>query len=152
MACAGAAKEVGKKAGEKLRGWDWFHSIGSPKYVVAPMVMQSELAFRMMCRRLGAQLCFTPMIHSKVWLRDVPMRPRYFEHHHLDRPLVAQVWCHAATPCVVLLVPQRLTPSLALCLPDGCRSVATTLRLCVIVHSCCKTTVMPLISTLVAPR
>ena len=39
--------------------------MGSPKYFVAPMVNQSELAFRMMCRKYGAQVCYSPMINPE---------------------------------------------------------------------------------------
>ena len=38
----------------KLHGYEWFKSIGSPKYVVAPMVEQSELTYRMLTSKYGA--------------------------------------------------------------------------------------------------
>lgn len=49
---------------EKLGGFDLYRSIGSPVKVVAPMVDASELAWRMLARKYGAELCFTPMLHS----------------------------------------------------------------------------------------
>ena len=44
--------------------WAFWRRIGSPRTVLAPMVNQSELAFRMVARHYGAKLCFTPMLHS----------------------------------------------------------------------------------------
>jgi tRNA-dihydrouridine synthase 1 len=39
----------------------WWESIGAPRYVAAPMVGASDLPFRRLLRRHGAQLCFSAM-------------------------------------------------------------------------------------------
>jgi len=44
------------------------------RYVVAPMVGGSELAFRKLCRRYGADLCYSPMIYSQKFVEDVAYR------------------------------------------------------------------------------
>ena len=36
-------------------------------YVCAPMVDQSDLPFRMLCRQYGCNLAYTPMIHAKLF-------------------------------------------------------------------------------------
>ena len=48
----------------KLCSYDLYQAMGSPVNVVAPMVDASELAWRMLGRKYGADLCFTPMLHS----------------------------------------------------------------------------------------
>lgn len=48
----------------KLRAWEFWRGIGSPTCVLAPMVNQSELPFRLLARKHGAQLTYTPMLHS----------------------------------------------------------------------------------------
>ena len=45
--------------------YEFYNSIGAPKFVLAPMVEQSELAFRMLTRKYGTQLCYSPMLYSK---------------------------------------------------------------------------------------
>ncbi|KAJ1032404.1 hypothetical protein NDA16_000430 [Ustilago loliicola] len=51
----------------KLSSWDLYRSIGSPQRVVAPMVDQSELPWRILSRRYGSELVYTPMINAKLF-------------------------------------------------------------------------------------
>ena len=60
--------------------------------VVAPMVDQSDLPFRLLCRRYGANLCYTPMIHSKLVLSSPAYRAKFTGTWiDADRPLIAQL-------------------------------------------------------------
>lgn len=78
----------------KLHGWDFWHAIGSPRFVTAPMVDQSELPFRMLTRSLGAHLCYTPMLHSRIFLEHPTYRALHFDPHPRDRPCFAQLAGH----------------------------------------------------------
>ncbi|KAI6124296.1 dihydrouridine synthase 1-like protein [Pisolithus thermaeus] len=83
----------------KLSGHDFYRDVlGSPKYVVAPMVDRSELAWRTLSRRYGTQLVYTPMINARIFaLNPSPKhRDKFFDITHAeeggpsDRPLIVQ--------------------------------------------------------------
>lgn len=57
--------------------------------IVAPMVGGSELAFRLLCRRYGADVAYTPMMHSGEFARDASYRRRWLQSTGADWPLVA---------------------------------------------------------------
>ena len=59
------------------------------RYILAPMVGASELPFRLLCRRYGASLAYTPMINSERFAEDPDYRRREFQCTPEDRPLVA---------------------------------------------------------------
>jgi tRNA-dihydrouridine synthase 1 len=54
------------------------------------MVDQSELAFRLMGRKYGCDLCYTPMLHSKIFSETPKYRREHFQTDPTDRPLVVQ--------------------------------------------------------------
>jgi len=70
--------------------WVFYKKIGSPKNVVAPMVNQSELAFRLMCRKYKADLCYTPMFHSRLFALQPDLKDKAFATTPEDRPLFVQ--------------------------------------------------------------
>jgi tRNA-dihydrouridine synthase 1 len=64
------------------------------------MVDHSELAFRVLCRRHGATLAYTPMLHAKNFAASKKVRAHSFDPApgRVDRPLIAQfAGCDAAT-------------------------------------------------------
>lgn len=81
--------EASVKAGRLL-----FNKLGQPQRVVAPMVDGSELGWRLISRRYGAQLCYSPMLHSRLFSQDKKFRDQYLcemdGDPELDRPLIIQ--------------------------------------------------------------
>eukprot|EP01084_Bolivina_argentea_P008414 15761_1 len=69
--------------------------LSSPKHIMAPMVFESDLAFRMMTRHYNTKLCYSPMITSKLMIQDYEIDPKNINKHiitcALDRPLIVQL-------------------------------------------------------------
>ena len=60
------------------RAWAHWRRLGSPRLLVAPMVDNSELPFRMLCRRYGADAAYTPMLHSRIFSENEKYRSMEF--------------------------------------------------------------------------
>lgn len=76
----------------------FYHAIGSPKFISAPMVEQSSIAFRTLVRRYGVGLAYTEMIHAKSFVSSEKIRKEYVDwideygnRVEGDSPLIAQV-------------------------------------------------------------
>jgi len=73
-------------------------SLRTKALVVAPMVDQSDYPFRALCRNYGANICYTPMIHSRLFI-DLPNYRRKFWDFKTDKlkkesPLIVQFCGH----------------------------------------------------------
>ena len=71
--------------------WPWRH-------IAAPLVDQSERAFRILCREHGADLAYTPMLNARLMATEPAYAPRHFDPvvdgNGDDEPLVAQLAGH----------------------------------------------------------
>ncbi|KAL8900872.1 MAG: hypothetical protein Q9207_005483 [Kuettlingeria erythrocarpa] len=70
---------------QKLTGRAFYESIGSPKYILAPMVDQSEFAWRLLTRSFlpltqhSSLLAYTPMFHARLFKGTQTFRDHHFQ-------------------------------------------------------------------------
>ncbi|KAK3333108.1 dihydrouridine synthase-like protein [Cercophora scortea] len=70
---------------KKLHGRAFYESIGSPKFIVAPMVDQSEFAWRMLSRSFlpesqrASLLAYSPMLHARHFASSQKYRDTHFQ-------------------------------------------------------------------------
>ncbi|KAK2008376.1 dihydrouridine synthase [Colletotrichum eremochloae] len=91
MATTTEAPTAGLEAGTaatakpKLHGRAFYESIGSPKYILAPMVDQSEFAWRMLSRSFIPPseqknlVAYTPMFHARLYKDTENYRQCHFQ-------------------------------------------------------------------------
>lgn len=77
-----------------INAWNWWNNVcGNPKYVLAPMIGQSEMCFRLLCRQYGVHLCYTPMYLASNIITgqhdNELMSPNVDMYY--DRPLICQL-------------------------------------------------------------
>ncbi|KAL0721615.1 hypothetical protein Bca4012_036214 [Brassica carinata] len=89
------------------QAWAHWKNLGRPKYIVAPMVDNSELPFRLLCQKFGAQAAYTPMLHSRIFT-ETDNRNKEFTTCKEDRPLFVQ-FC-ANDPDTLLEAAKRVQP------------------------------------------
>ena len=56
--------------------------LGAPIFVMAPMVAQSDLPFRRLCREHGTDLCFTQMIHASNFCESTQFQDSHLDIYH----------------------------------------------------------------------
>ncbi|KAM3068804.1 tRNA dihydrouridine synthase [Clarireedia jacksonii] len=83
------ASEIGSNGAnapsKKLHGRAFYESIGSPKFILAPMVDQSEFAWRMLSRSFmtpesnKSLLAYSPMFHARMFSETAKFRDLHFQ-------------------------------------------------------------------------
>ncbi|KAI5721812.1 hypothetical protein M8J77_025968 [Diaphorina citri] len=69
---------------------DAWTRLGSPRFILAPMVDASELPWRLLSRRYGSHLCYTPMVSAHQFIADKKLRQEILMSTPEDRPLIIQ--------------------------------------------------------------
>jgi len=83
-----------QRSGPKLTGYEWYRSIGSPSKIVAPMVDQSDLAFRLLCRKWGADLAYTQMLNAPIFVQNKIYRWDNLQSIPAEKPVIVQIAGH----------------------------------------------------------
>jgi len=75
-------------------------SKGDIRFICAPMVWQSELPFRILCRRYGVTLAYTPMLYAEqvIHFSRRGELSKIVRFNKIDRPLVIQLTSRLPTP------------------------------------------------------
>src|SRR3989338_2192435 len=60
--------------------------------ILAPMEDVSDRAFRMICRRMGADIVFTEFTNSEALIREVPKALRKIQFSAEERPIAIQIY------------------------------------------------------------
>lgn len=87
-----------------------------PKIVLAPLSGVSDLAFRLVCRQLGARFCFFEMLDSSAMVHGQRRTMRIIKTLPKDRPVAAQIL--GSDPEMVLDAAQKLTSLVNISLLD----------------------------------
>lgn len=111
---AGPGPAAALRAGRdrSLRGRAFYESLGSPRLILAPMVEGSEYCWRELSRQYGAQLCYSPMLHARLYAEaaDDKGRDRFWSsmRARTEDKLIVQ-FC-ANDPAVLLKAASHVAP------------------------------------------
>lgn len=67
-------------------------TLGNPQKILAPMVDGSDITFRRLVRRHGVELCYTPMVQTKMFVESKKSRQELLRMlDEKERPIIIQI-------------------------------------------------------------
>jgi tRNA-dihydrouridine synthase len=100
---------VSKRVDHGEKAYKAYHALGSPKYFCAPMIGQSELAWRMFVREQGgAHIAYTQMMVSSLFIENKEYQEELFLTCERDKPLAVQF--AANDPKVLVKAAKQVEP------------------------------------------